>query len=546
MPLPFLKTSVVSSKLLPLAGLEKDTLSEFGRFMAAVRGVDQQESIGSSPSKGRVGGTLSTIKEQLARRTRWRQLAERSWSDGRIITACSYELRIMRLAGHDVDGRLPRVTDAMAECSFSHVIEAARANFQGLQTQQQIDQGLDILRQAFDSNRTNSLPENAVLMDRRAQGKPRVSLIVSLYNAESKLEFFLRRVARQTIHFRGELEVILVDSNSPTNERQLANRVGPELNFSYAYLRTADREPIALAWNRGLALARGEYVAFWGVDEGGPDNALEILAQYLDKHSQVDWIQSDAVSYDLADDGTILGQSRSYDRSGLSKETIYANHQYLTYVGGMYRRSIHDRIGYYSSKFRAAGDTEFKFRVLPHIQVGHLARPLGEYLNYAEDRLTEHPRAEIEDVLAHDLHHSPAGVAYAFPDAELGQLWPLLELALKHRPCAHQFWATDLDYASSITRYLEASGKLPVEQRPLVRLIDKCLDQYRKLDAPSASWGQLSKVGWTCWKLQKRFRKSTNNRYQPAMWLFNDARYTRYYRPWSDSLEASRSATGER
>lgn len=533
----------MSSQLLPLAGLEKDTLTEFSRFVTAARGVDQQESIGSSPSKSRVAGTLSTVKDQLARRRRWRQLADKCWSEGRVMTACSYELRIMRLAGTDVDGQLPRVTDALDQCNFSHIIEAARANFQALATQQQIDQGLDILRQAFDSNRNNSLPEDAKLVDRRAETSPRVSLIVSLYNAESKLEFFLRRVARQTIHLRGQLEVILVDSNSPTNERELAERICAELNFSYAYLRTTDREPIALAWNRGLTLAQGEYVVFWGVDEGGPDEALEILAKYLDEYGHVDWVQSDAVSYDLADDGTILGQSRSYDRSGLSKETIYTNHQYLTYVGGMYRRSMHERVGYYSPKFRAAGDTEFKFRILPHIKVGHIAQPLGEYLNYAEDRLTEHPRAEIEDVLAHDLHHSPAGVAYAFPDAEMDQLWPLLELALKHRPCAHQFWATDLDYASSITRFLETSERLNAKERPLVRLIEKCLEQYRKLDDPTASWGQLSKVGWTCWTLQKRFRRSTNNRYQPAMWLFNDARYTRYYRPWSDSLEASKTPT---
>lgn len=528
----------VSSKFLWLAGLEENTLDEIRQFLAGARQVDQQEAVSDSKLASGVFGTLGVVREQLCRRKRWRELADECWTSGRLLTACSYELRNMRLAGSDTDGKLTQVTEKLTQLGFNHVVEAAQATYEELPASQQIDQGLDVLQRAFKSHRENPLPTDAERIEQRTEQVPRVSLIVSMYNAEPKLEFFLRRVAKQTLHQRGQLELILVDSKSPTNERAVVDRLGPELNLSYVYLRTADREPIALAWNRGLALAKARHVAFWGVDEGGSEDALETLSQFLDDNPTVDWVQSDAVSFDLADDGTILRQTRSYDRSGLSTEMIYLNHQYLTYVGGMYRRDIHDRVGYYSSDFRAAGDTEFKLRSLPHIKVAHVAKPLGEYLNYQEERLTEHPRAEIEDVLAHELHHSPAGVAYAFPEPDAERLWQLLEMALKFRPCIQQFWATDLDYAVSIARYMEVQGILPPQHQKIIRRLDDCLTQYRRLDEPGARWAQLSRVGWASWRLQKLFRRVTDGRFQPALWLFNDARYSRYYRPWRSSLES--------
>ena len=52
----------------------------------------------------------------------------------------------------------------------------------------------------------------------------------------------------------------------------------------------------------------------------------------------------------------------------------------------MYRKSIHERFGYYDSTFKVAGDTEFKSRILKFINVAYINENLGIFLNYPDDR----------------------------------------------------------------------------------------------------------------------------------------------------------------
>ena len=56
-----------------------------------------------------------------------------------------------------------------------------------------------------------------------------------------------------------------------------------------------------------------------------------------------------------------------YDRRKYQQDLVYLETCYLSWVGALYRRSIHDRFGYYDGSFRGAGDTEFKSRILPFI-----------------------------------------------------------------------------------------------------------------------------------------------------------------------------------
>src|SRR5258706_385114 len=78
---------------------------------------------------------------------------------------------------------------------------------------------LELMRDAFRSIKSVASSLLAVLDDRRNGGLPRVAAIVSLYNAAGKLPTLLATLQRQSLARRGELEVVLVDSASPTDER---------------------------------------------------------------------------------------------------------------------------------------------------------------------------------------------------------------------------------------------------------------------------------------------------------------------------------------
>ena len=52
----------------------------------------------------------------------------------------------------------------------------------------------------------------------------KVSAIVSLYNSLEFVEGCLQDLVEQTLFTRGELEIVVIDSNSPQNEREVVER----------------------------------------------------------------------------------------------------------------------------------------------------------------------------------------------------------------------------------------------------------------------------------------------------------------------------------
>lgn len=110
---------------------------------------------------------------------------------------------------------------------------------------------------------------------------PVVTVVVSTYSAEALLRPCLEGLTRQTIF--SQIEVIVVDSGSPQNEREIAWEFAKK-HSNIRYLRTG-RETLYAAWNRGLSFARGRYWANLNTDDSLRDDALAILVAALENHS---------------------------------------------------------------------------------------------------------------------------------------------------------------------------------------------------------------------------------------------------------------------
>src|SRR5262249_52898 len=138
--------------------------------------------------------------------------------------------------------------------------------------------------------------------------------------------------------------------------------------------------------------------------------------------------------------------------------------------------------GWYDGTFGAAGDTEFKNRVLPFLKTKCVPQLLGVFLNYPEERTTASPRAEIEDTRAWYLHHALGGVRYAFQNRDPADAEKLLLLALNYRKSYVQHPTRDVEYALNVADYLSDvapdSPALCLAQGAAV-----LLDAYRALDS---------------------------------------------------------------
>ena len=477
----------------------------------------------------------------------FRTMARLERKRGNDLIAATYLLRTLRWMGEDRRGDLPFVVATLAAHGFPREAEVARAMFAPMPEAERERRCLDLMRGAYEANRSKPDLPLAIVDDRRGAAQPRVAVIASLYNAADKLPTLLSMLARQSItqgaQNQGALEIVLVDSNSPSDERgafQAFAAANPELPIVFA--RSAKRETIQAAWNRGIKLSRAPYLSFLGADEGLQPDALRQLAAVLDYDSRVDWAMANSLVTSVDRGGIYESDVMPYDRHGYRQDLVYLETCYLSWVGGLYRRSIHDRFGYYDESYRAAGDTEFKNRIMPHISSVHVPRMLGVFNNYPEERTTQHPRAEIEDLRAWYLWRSAAGMRYAFALRPAEDVLALLRDCAGYRKSFCRHLSTDFDLADALGRYLltrpdlppgaEAAARAGIEGLASLRALD-CLPIEAKADRHGIARIRAGYRRLTAFLgLATRHRAAFGLDAPPPYEAFNDNRFEQHWWAW--------------
>jgi len=213
--------------------------------------------------------------------------------------------------------------------------------------------------------------------DRHFSEAIRVSAIVSTYNSETFIRGCLEDLVEQTLFKKGMLEVIVVDSASPQEE----GRIVKEFQFRYAnisYIRTDQRETIYQAWNRGIKAARGKYVTNANTDDRHRSDALEVLASALDDNPQVALVYGDVFVTNLPNQ-----TFNEHIRCGYHLRPDFTPEIMLSgcHMGPqpMWRKSVHEHIGWFHEDLRSAGDYEFWCRIALHAQLLHIPDFLGLY-----------------------------------------------------------------------------------------------------------------------------------------------------------------------
>ncbi len=489
-----------------------------------------------------VRGKLST-NYRIDRVRLWREAARVEELRGNILVTATYKLRVMRALGGDNFGDLAFVLRTLEEKGFFREAKAVDALYGN--SSQRDERCLNLIEAARVDNLTNSAnDEYEIWDDRRDKSAYRASIIVSLYNAAEKLPLFLRTLQHQTLIQRGEAEVILVDSGSPGDEYEVWQQLAAELDYAILYVRSQQRETIQSAWNRGIELARSPYLSFLGVDETILPDCLEVLARELDRDSQLDWVIGHSLVTNVDSKGSWSNDVMVYDRTGYEQDLVYLETCYLSWVGALYRKSIHDRFGYYDATFRGAGDTEFKSRVMPFIKSKVVDRTLGVFWNYPEERTTQSPAAEIEDMRAWYLHRTLAGVKYAFDKRSPEEVENLLYHCLGYRKSYCKHTSTDLDYAYNLALYLQEN----YPQSPALQYfhgIKTLLESYRALDwmpklsrfSPFSLMLETRKLAQQIQEEHLKYWNSDRNQqFQPTYQIFNDNRHEQHSFLWFTNI----------
>jgi glycosyltransferase involved in cell wall biosynthesis/Tfp pilus assembly protein PilF len=252
---------------------------------------------------------------------------------------------------------------------FNEPDHAIKALKRALEIEANHNEALTLRLQIERTQRSNNIAAN--------DGQPVISAIVSTYKSERFLRGCLEDLERQTIADR--LEIIVVDSNSPENERAIVEEFQKRFS-NIVYIRTEERETVYGAWNRGVKAARGKYLTNANTDDRHRADALEILVRTLEQNPDVTLAYGDCLITQIENEtfestaATRKYQWMEFDRVALLTRGCFAGPQ------PVWRREVHDEHGYFDSEFVSAGDYEFWLKICRARKFLHVKETLGLYL----------------------------------------------------------------------------------------------------------------------------------------------------------------------
>ena len=102
--------------------------------------------------------------------------------------------------------------------------------------------------------------------------KPKVSIVVPIYNVEQFLDRTMHSLLAQTLK---NIEIIMVDDESPDNCPAICDRYAEQYpNVKVVHKKNAG---LGMACNSGIEVASGEYIAFCDSDDYVDNNMYETM-----------------------------------------------------------------------------------------------------------------------------------------------------------------------------------------------------------------------------------------------------------------------------
>lgn len=203
---------------------------------------------------------------------------------------------------------------------------------------------------------------------------PRVSIITSIFKASDFLFDFLLDVKRQTIF--PESEVLLLDANEDDSDFKIIQPFLDIPNFKYFKIGNCT---VYEAWNKGIDLAKSKILTNWNVDDRRSYNSLQYQIEHLENNIQCDLCYGSVLIGGIPNEKFENCQSNQMwpNLPCTVKNQLLHNSVHCLPV---WRKSIHDRFGYFDTQYFSASDYDMWFKILVGGgQIDSLDKLIGVY-----------------------------------------------------------------------------------------------------------------------------------------------------------------------
>ena len=202
---------------------------------------------------------------------------------------------------------------------------------------------------------------------------PKVTVLMAVYNGERFLREAVKSILNQT--FR-DFEFLIINDGSTDRTRYIL------ASYDDHRIRIVDNEKnigLTKSLNRGLAMARGEYVARQDADDRSHPSRLEKQVYFMDKHPDVVLLGTQGRIIDVH--GRVIKRScghKALSSGAIIFQLLFQNP--FTHTSTLFhRKTILERFDGYNERYRYNQDFELWSRVIHECPTANLPDRLVDY-----------------------------------------------------------------------------------------------------------------------------------------------------------------------
>ena len=197
----------------------------------------------------------------------------------------------------------------------------------------------------------------------KVQDIPKISLITSVFKANEHIAQLMENITSQSI-FKDKCEWIILNANDKnhTFEEEIIQKYVEKYPDNIKYKRLDTDPGVYGVWNEAIKMSTGEFVTNINCDDRRKSDALEQQAKLLFFKPDVDLVYNDSYIVQEANQTweDIKQDMSKYNFEQFSKQALLR--QNLPHNNPMWRKSLHDKNGYFDDKYKSAADWDFWLR----------------------------------------------------------------------------------------------------------------------------------------------------------------------------------------
>lgn len=211
--------------------------------------------------------------------------------------------------------------------------------------------------------------------------KTKVSIILPVYNGEDYVSKSISSILDQTYK---NIELVIVNDCSTDDTQQILDE-WQKKDSRIKLVRNSCNLKLPKTLDVGFANASAEYLTWTSADNMYKENAIEVMARYLDEHADVGMVYADYTNIDSKD--------RTLDERVLPSADAMP---FTNPIGAcfMYRKEVAEKAGEYDASLFLAEDYDYWIRIWRIAKVVHLPENLYFYRKH-EKSLSETRKEQI-------------------------------------------------------------------------------------------------------------------------------------------------------